>query len=233
MMPLPDPVYNLFNLFYPKICMACGEALGQHEKTICIKCELKIPRTGYCFHHDNPVARVFWGRVNVQEAASFLFFSKHGKVQQLMHNLKYRGQKEVGRRLGFLFGLDLKKSELFNDIDYVIPVPLHPKKLHIRGYNQAHLIAEGLCDSLECDLNTNLKRIIHSSSQTRKSRYERWKNVSGIFRLKKAYKLANKKVLLVDDVLTTGATLESCAAEIINNADGVKLNIGTLAYAQF
>ncbi len=220
----------LFNLFYPKICLSCGEALRSEENIICIKCELRLPKTGFHMHEDNPVSRVFWGRLNITAATSFLFFSKQGRVQSMMHNLKYKGQKELGIRLGFIFGEDLKQSLLYKGIHYVIPVPLHPKKLRKRGFNQSAAIAEGIAKSNHTEVFKGLKRKVHSSTQTKKSRYERWQNVKDIFELSNPEQLKNKKVLLVDDVLTTGATLEACASSLTEVA-GISICIATLAYA--
>jgi ComF family protein len=229
-MPNYKAAKYLFDLFYPKICMSCGEALKLQENIICLKCELRLPKTGFHMHEDNPVSRVFWGRIDISAATSFLFFSKQGRVQSLIHNLKYKGQKDVGTKLGFLLGEDLKESPLFSDIDYVIAVPLHPKKLRKRGYNQSMAIAEGIAKSQEIRVFGGLRRRIHSSTQTKKTRYERWQNVKDIFELTDSDQLRNKKVLLVDDVLTTGATLEACASNLME-VDGIRVCVATLAYA--
>jgi len=220
----------LLNLFYPKICMSCSQALNSQEETICIKCLLRLPKTGFHFHEDNPISRVFWGRIDIAAATSFLFFSKQGRVQSLMHNLKYRGQKEVGIYLGKLFGNDLKESPLFQNIDLIIPIPLHPKKLATRGFNQSMMIAKGLSESMELPINEYLQRSIHTSTQTKKSRYDRWKNVKDIFEISEPDSLKNKSILLVDDVLTTGATLEAGAGKLLE-VEGTKVYIATLAYA--
>ncbi|PLX11197.1 MAG: hypothetical protein C0598_08730 [Marinilabiliales bacterium] len=220
----------LLNLFYPKICMSCSQALNSQEETICIKCLLRLPKTGFHFHEDNPISRVFWGRIDIAAATSFLFFSKQGRVQSLMHNLKYRGQKEVGIYLGKLFGNDLKESPLFQNIDLIIPIPLHPKKLATRGFNQSMMIAKGLSESMELPINEYLQRSIHTSTQTKKSRYDRWKNVKDIFEISESDSLKNKNILLVDDVLTTGATLEAGAGKLLE-VEGTKVYIATLAYA--
>ncbi len=220
----------LFDLFYPNICMSCGQALKSQEKIICIKCLLRLPKTGFHFHEDNPISRVFWGRINIEAATSFLFFSKQGRVQSLMHNLKYRGQKEVGIKLGSLFGAELIESPLYQNIDFIIPVPLHPKKLSKRSFNQSLMIAKGLSESMQIEINQDLKRKVHTSTQTKKSRYDRWKNVKDIFEIPNGNRLEGKKVLLVDDVLTTGATLEACANKLLE-VEGVTICIATLAYA--
>ena len=222
---------QLLNLFFPNVCQACGEALLKQEKVVCFSCLYKLPKTGFHLHDDNPVSRVFWGRVDLNAASSFLFFSKGGKVQHLIHSLKYKGNQETGVFLGKLFGADLQKSELFKSVDLVIPVPLHPKKQHKRGFNQSRSIAKGIGETMEIPLVTNkLIRIINTSTQTKKSREGRWDNVKNAFDVKEVSSLENKHILLVDDVLTTGATLEACAQNLLK-IQGVKVSIATLAYA--
>lgn len=210
--------------------MSCGNALNQQEETICVSCQLKLPKTGFHMHAENPVSRIFWGRVNIEAATSFLFFSKQGKVQNLIHQLKYRRQTNVGMLLGELFGNDLQESSFFDNIDFIIPVPLHQKKLRKRGYNQSMVIAEGMNRSMGTEIFTGLQRKMHSSTQTKKSRYERWENVKDIFEIINPEKLENKYILLIDDVLTTGATLEACAT-ILSEVPDIKISIATLAYA--
>ena len=224
-------INNLINLFYPNVCQSCGEALNKQEAVICISCLLRLPTTGFHLHTENPVSRIFWGRVDINAATSFLFFSKQGRVQNLIHQLKYKGQKEVGIELGRLFGSELLQSPDFSNIDFIVPVPLHPKKLSKRGYNQSLMIAEGLKKSMNVEIFTGLQRNVHSATQTKKSRYERWENVKDIFVLEQQEKLENKNILLVDDVLTTGATLEACAT-VLSGVPGVTVSIATLAYAQ-
>lgn len=221
---------HLVNLFYPNICQSCGNSLKQQEEVICISCTLRLPKTGFHMHEENPVSRVFWGRVNIKAATSFLFFSKQGKVQNLIHHLKYRRQREVGIELGRLFGIELQKSPLFTNIDFIIPVPLHPKKLRKRGYNQSLVIAEGLSKSMSIEIFTGLQRKIHSSTQTKKSRYERWENVKDIFEVINPKEIENKSILLIDDVLTTGATLEACAT-VLSEIPNITISIATIAYA--
>jgi len=163
-------------------------------------------------------------------AASYYFFSKKSKVQHLLHELKYHGNKDVGFMIGKLYGYDLLMSEYFKAIDFIIPVPLHPKKLKKRGYNQSEWIAKGLSISMKIPVNTNcLYRKVDSKTQTKKTRYNRWENVGMIFGLHHKEILSNKSVLLVDDVVTTGATLEGCA-QVLQKGN-CKVYIVTLACA--
>jgi len=225
-------ITDLLKLFFPNNCLACGQALVRQEEVICLECNFKLPRTGFHLHEENPIARVFWGRVNMEAATSFLFFNKGGNVQQLIHNLKYRGKKSVGIYLGKLFGGALNESVLYASIDLIIPVPLHPKKQHQRGFNQSTVIAEGLSAAMKKPVvDDNLIRLVHTSSQTKKSRYKRWENVKDVFGIVRTYELEGKHILLVDDVLTTGATLEACAQKLLEIED-TKVSTVTLAYAQ-
>lgn len=222
---------DLLNIFFPNVCKACGSALYQQEKIVCLSCLFKLPKTGFHLHNENPVSRVFWGRVDIHAATSFLFFSKGGKVQHLIHALKYKGNQETGVYLGKLLGADLIQSELYKSVDLVIPVPLHPKKQHKRGFNQSDCIAKGIGQAMRIPVITDkLVRTMHTSSQTRKSRESRWDNVKGVFEVTDYLEFENKHVLIVDDVLTTGATLESCA-ETLLRIQGVRVSVATLAYA--
>jgi len=223
---------DLLGLVFPNLCAACGQPLVRHEKVICMRCGYKLPRTNFHHFENNPVARIFWGRVNLYAATAFLYFNKGGKVQHLIHELKYKGNKEVGEQLANLWGNDLKKKGLFTDVEVVIPVPLHPKKQRIRGYNQSEQITRGLAESMAVYHSVgNLVRNTFTESQTKKSRYSRWQNVSGKFGVLYPEKLEGKHVLLADDVITTGATLEACAQELAK-IKHIKISVATLAYAQ-
>ncbi|MHC1703573.1 MAG: ComF family protein [Tenuifilaceae bacterium] len=211
--------------------MVCHKDLATGESVICTACLYHIPKTRYWFDPENPVAKIFWGRVLVENACSFFFFSKGSRYRKLLHHLKYNGKKEVGFVLGKEFGFELKKVDLYKKIDFIIPVPLHPKRLKTRGYNQAEEIAKGLNESMGIPLSTNnLIRPGYTETQTRKTREERSKNVSKAFKLDFPELLAGKHILLVDDVVTTGATLEECASTILEAA-GSRVSIVTLAYA--
>jgi len=222
---------DFVRLFYPNLCMVCHNDLAAGESVICTSCLYYIPRTKYWYDAENPVAKIFWGRVMVQNACSFFFFAKGSRYRKLLHHLKYSGKKEIGFALGKEFGYELNRGRLYEKIDFIVPVPLHPKRLKQRGYNQAEEIAKGLEESMGLPISTeNLVREGYTETQTRKTRTERVKNVSKAFRLRKPNEFEGKHILLVDDVVTTGATLEECATVVLE-AEDAKVSIVTLAYA--
>lgn len=205
--------------------------VGQ-EEVICYQCLFHLPKTGFHHHAENPISRLFWGRVNLHSASSYLFFSKGGNVQHLMHLLKYKGHQETGIYLGELYGKELAESSLFNSAEVIMPVPLHPNKQRIRGYNQSEKIANGLSKSMGIPYQgNNLSKIEHTESQTKKTRYERWQNVKDAFSVNEPEKIEGKHILLVDDVLTTGATIEACATKLLQVPE-TRVSVVTLAYAQ-
>ncbi|WP_421921023.1 ComF family protein [Marinifilum sp.] len=223
--------YDFINLFYPNICQACGNVLYKNETAICSKCLHQIPKTDFHLQKNNPVSVLFWGRVKIEYATSYFTFAKGSKFQKLIHKLKYYSGTDIGIELGKLLAYTIKTSDFYTDIDLIIPVPLHPKKRKIRGYNQAEVIVDGMKEILEIESDyINLYRSVHTQSQTRKSKLERWENVDQIFKLHNPEQLIDKHVLLVDDVVTTGSTLEACAQAILD-VEGSKVSIATLAYA--
>ena len=221
---------DLINLFYPFHCVSCGAVLLPVENTLCIKCIYELPRTNFHLDPNNEVAQMFWGRVHIQYATAFLFFQKGGQVQTMLHKLKYKNQKEIGIGIGKLIGLELKNTQL-SEIDLIVPVPLHKSKYRKRGYNQSELIAIGLAESMGKPVETKiLYRAIANPTQTRKHRYERWTNVEGIFAIKNSERIVNKHILLVDDIITTGATIEASASALLN-LENVKVSIFAIAKA--
>ncbi|TAL79502.1 MAG: ComF family protein [Bacteroidetes bacterium] len=222
---------DFISLLFPRLCYACGDHLLRNEYLICTECYVVIPRTNYHNEPDNPVAQVFWGRCMIEKAAAFSFYNKGSRIRNLIHNLKYKGIKEVGYELGRIYGLSLKSSGFTNDIDLIVPVPLHSSKKRMRGFNQSEIISDGLAEvtGLPSDAES-LIRTTGSATQTRRSRYERWTNVEGIFQVKDPEKIAGRHILLVDDVITTGSTIESCATELLK-VEGVKVSVVSLAFA--
>ena len=211
--------------------MVCGDKLIEQEQWICLHCLHHIPRTNFHLESDNPVARLFYGRVQIEYATSFFYFSKGSKYQSLLHNLKYKGMKELGEEIGKHFGIDLMQSPEFSTVDVICPVPLHPQKERKRGYNQSWWIASGIARQMQKELSSdNLIRVTATETQTRKSRFARWQNVEGIFELSNPEAFSGKHVLLVDDVVTTGSTLEACASSILTKTDA-RISIATLATA--
>ena len=219
----------LVDLFFPEICQACGNALFNQEKLICTFCSFHLPQTHYHHQKNNPVSKLFWGRAAIETAAAFYFFNKGSRVQRLLHQLKYRGRSDLAIHVGYLYGTELKQSPLYADVDLIIPIPLHKKKLKQRGYNQSDAFARGLSQGMLIEWDAGiLERTIANETQTNKSRFERWTNVASIFAIKNPDKLKNKHILLVDDVITTGSTLEA-AATLILSLNQVKLSIVSMA----
>ncbi|MBU1717588.1 MAG: ComF family protein [Bacteroidetes bacterium] len=203
----------------------------KHEKIICTSCLFHLPKTGFSDMANNPVSEIFAGRVNLHSASAYLFFRKTGSVQKLIHRLKYKGDKEAGEYLSKLFGEELMKSPLFSTATCVIPVPLHPKKLKKRGYNQAEVVADGIAAGMGICVNCKtLVRATFTETQTRKARFNRWQNVEGIFQIKSPEELENQHVILCDDVVTTGSTLEACV-NALQQIRNIKVSIASLAVA--
>lgn len=224
-------IEDFFNLFYPKLCAACGAHLLQQEELVCTQCLYNLPKTNYHRIEENPVEQVFWGRAEIAAATAYFFFEKDSRFAKIIHQLKYRGMKEIGIEMGRIFGAELKETSRFNEVDLIIPVPLHWKKQKKRGYNQSELIASGIAESMGKPIDTDiLYRAVETETQTRKSRYRRWENVENIFRVRSADKITGKHILLVDDVITTGSTLESCATTLLKEKN-TKVSVATLAMA--
>jgi len=222
-------LYDFSTLIYPELCYCCETSLMKQEKLICTNCFVKIPRTHYHLVSENPVEKIFWGRVKVEKATSYFLFQKGSNYQHLLHSLKYKGVRDIGVVLGHSFGNELNQVSYFEDVDLIVPVPLHPKKEKKRGYNQSLAIAEGLSGSLQKPIEPNvLFRKYFSETQTRKGRFARWENVSELFDVKNQATFEGKHILLVDDVVTTGSTLEACAQAVLK-CPGAKVSIATLA----
>ena len=222
---------NIINLLFPRTCAGCGNILLEGEDTVCTTCRFLLPKTGYENNPDNPLAQIFYGQMPFHAVMAEFFFSKTGKVQHLIHGLKYHRCRENGIFLGQEIGKSLLQAPDYQGIDFIIPIPLHPKKEKIRGYNQSHVIAEGISEIMNIPIAEKcLVRSVFTDTQTKKSREERYQNVKDIFEVKNKEKLAGKHVLLVDDVLTTGATLMS-AGKALMQVKEIKISVATVACA--
>ncbi|AFK03075.1 phosphoribosyltransferase [Emticicia oligotrophica DSM 17448] len=222
---------HFLDIIYPRSCEACGEALLGGENLICTNCMVELPRTNSHILQIENISKRFWGKIPVDNAITFLNFSKKGRVQKLLHELKYRNKPEIGKYLGKLYGVDLKATEFNKKVDLIIGVPLHPSKFEQRGYNQADCIAEGLSEALDLPFRTDLvKRLTNTSTQTKKSRIERFYNVDRIFEVLAKEEIKGKRIAIVDDVLTTGATIESLGM-ILLEAEAKSISVITIAAA--
>jgi ComF family protein len=222
---------DFISLIFPRLCYGCGNHLMRNENIICTDCYVTIPRTNYHTMDENPVSRLFWGRCLIERAAAFSYYNKGSRIRNLIHNMKYKGIKEVGYELGRIYGNSFRGSEFIRDIDVIIPVPLHPSKKRMRGFNQSEFISSGIADATGLIVeNFALARVTGSATQTKRSRYDRWTNVEGIFQVTDPSRIKGKHVLLIDDVITTGSTIESCAGELLK-VEGVRVSVAALAYA--
>lgn len=227
---LSESVQSLIYLFSPEVCFLCAEALPTGVQVLCPRCMLLLPYTHYIKQPGNKAEQAFWGRIHIEAAFALLYFDKGGDVQKLIHLLKYKNHPEIGEFLGKLMGQAINKSAWGAQIDFIIPLPLHANKQKKRGYNQSEEIAKGIKLLIEKDVKTDiLLRGNFTQTQTRKTRTQRWDNVKEAFTLNEHTVLAGKNILLVDDVLTTGATLEAAAAHLRNA--GANVYIGVLAMA--
>jgi ComF family protein len=203
----------------------------RNETLICTECYILIPRTNYHLKPDNPVSQLFWGRCLISKAAAFSFYIRDSRIKKLIHQLKYKGIKEIGPELGRIYGNSLRSSGFMDDIDLIVPVPLHPSKKRQRGFNQSDLISAGMADATGIPMDPDLLvRKTGTKTQTRKSRYDRWTNVQDIFRVKDENRLKHRHILLVDDVITTGSTIEACANEMLK-VENVKVSVAALAFS--
>lgn len=229
---IKDWLYSFISLLFPRCCVVCGRSLAKGEECICAMCNINLPRTNYHLQKDNQVEQLFWGKIPLERATSFFFYRKGSDFRQILHQLKYVGQKEIGAIMGRYMASELTVSGFFEGIDVIIPVPLHKRKQRIRGYNQSEWIARGISAVTGIYIDTEvIVRRKHTDTQTRKSTFERWENVDGIFELHHAESLKGKHLLVVDDVLTTGATTVACASRLVE-IEGVRISLLTLAVAE-
>lgn len=224
-------INDFFSLMFPDLCVTCSNSLFRHEKIICTRCDFHLPRTG--FHNDipNPVMEIFTGRTEPAFATSYFYYNKGSHVQKLIHLLKYKGRRDIGFWLGQMAGSELITSPCIKDPHVIIPVPLHPLKEKKRGYNQSTEFAKGLAGRMNIPVDdSSLIRVKASATQTRKSRFSRWENVSGIFSVREKGAIEGRHCLLVDDVITTGSTVEACIIALME-AGAAKVTVASIAAA--
>jgi len=222
---------SLVNLFFPKVCYACHSLLGDNEDSICLDCRHDLPVTDFHFDNNNSIEKVLYGRAQIEAGTALFRFEKKEQVQQLMHNLKYKGHENIGVVLGNWLGGELKMIKAYQKIDVVIPVPLHEKKLKKRGYNQVSKFGQQIAKALNTDYREDvLVKITNTKSQTTKERISRWMNPEELFALQNMEAIDCKHILLVDDIITTGATLEACIL-VLKQVKNIKISIAAMAIA--
>lgn len=223
---------DILHLFYPNLCVSCSTSLLKSERILCAFCRHDLPIINTNNFNNNEITNAFYGRINIKKATSFLYFNKKNSTQKLIHQLKYKGNQEVGTFIGNWFGSNLKEHHFFNDIDCIIPVPLHPKKEKTRGYNQLTTFGKSLSEIANIVYKDELLlRISSTKTQTLKERFERFSNSNTVFHLTNTSALKNKHILLIDDVITTGATIEACCNELLKT-ENITISIATISYTQ-
>lgn len=225
---------DLKDFLFPRWCLACGKKLLPSEEAVCITCLAELPQTSLGDTPGNRMEQLFWGIIPIERASALYLYAKGGKVAQILYAMKYHGRKDVCRQMGILSAEELLKTNFFTHIDALVPVPLHPKRLQERGYNQSEWFASGISEKTGIPIYNNvLRRVRNNLTQTHKSNYERRENAEALFTTtSEAARLSGKHLLLTDDVLTTGATLTACAEALLDIKD-IRISILTLAWAKY
>ncbi|GAA4294426.1 ComF family protein [Aestuariibaculum suncheonense] len=222
---------SVINLLFPKVCYACLNTLNDNEENICVNCRHDLPVTNFHFDNTDTVKKVLYGRAEIENATALFRFEKKGPVQQLIHGLKYKGYETIGITLGDWLGSELKTLPQYQNVDVVIPVPLHKKKLKKRGYNQVAKFGQQIAEALHAEYRDDvLVKVTNTASQVNKIRFARWNNNTELFKLNDRKTMENKHILLVDDLITTGATLEACI-NVLQQTKNIKISIATMAIA--
>lgn len=224
---------DIGELFFPRRCPVCEGELAGDGSVICTACAWDMPLTGFWAEADNPVAQKFWGHIPVEQASAFFYYTEKSRFKELVLSFKYRGGWRLAEQLGRWYGARMEEGGLYGGVDVVIGVPLHARRRMSRGYNQSEYLAEGIARALERPVDRrSVRRRVNNPSQTRTDAAERWDNVQGIFAVRRPERLSGKHILLVDDVLTTGATIISCAEAILAAVPDAKISIAALAVSK-
>lgn len=228
---ITDIKESLLHLVFPNVCEGCGSDLVEKDSFLCLRCYSSLPKTNFHLHSPNPIEKIFWGRLPVTNATAQYYFTKESMMQHLLHQVKYKSNKQLGYYLGELMGYQLAESDSFSSVDALIPLPLFPSRERKRGYNQAAVLCNGMARIIKKPV---LKEVIirpqPTESQTNKNRVERWQNMEGRFQLISEEQLEGRHVLLVDDVITTGATMEACGRVLLQAAN-VRLSLAALCFS--
>lgn len=229
---LKDSTDSFVSLFFPSCCPICGLPLPKGEKGLCMKCNLGMPRTNFHLERNNLVEQLFWGKADIERATAYFFYQKGSDYREILQRIKYGDEEELGEVMGAHLAAELLPSGFFDGIDLLVPVPLHAKKLSQRGYNQSAAIAYGIASVTRIPVDVHsVVREMNTETQTQKSPFERWENVDRVFTHRFPELHRGKHILLVDDVLTTGATTIACALAF-HAVEDVRVSVLTLAVAQ-
>lgn len=230
MQTLKNIVHDFSHLFFPHICVGCGTDIIGKKAVLCFQCINRLPLTNFHQHANNQVEKIFFGRLPIVLASSHCYFTKDSLIQRILHELKYRGNKDLGYFIGRMMGDAILQAGRFNDVNILVPMPLFAAREKRRGYNQAAILCDGIASTFQVPVMTKVvTRVSATESQTHKNRIQRWQNMEGRFELQDSNIIENKHILLVDDVITTGATLEACGHALLK-AENTRVSILTLAY---